>query len=326
MNRRRFILACAAVASVTGSAALRAQPRVPRIGVLTFANEVEFRPFFQAFRAGMAEHGYQDGKNVRFEHRYSGQNLEALARNARELADAKVDLIWAPATVAVQAAQKATTTIPIVFALVSDPVVFGFVRSLAFPGANLTGISLMAAEMAAKRLEILSEVFPSVRRIGVLSQPGDAASSSHIPHIRKAAAALGKEVLVVDARSPDDFATAFAKLKEWRADALVIPEASLYFFHIKSLIGAATKNRWPTVNSAPQYADAGGVISYGVDYLDNCRRSTEYVDRILKGARPGDLPVQQPTKFDFVINLKAARQIGLTIPPAVLLRADRVIK
>ena len=170
--------------------------------------------------------------------------------------------------------------------------------------------------MWEKRLEILFEVRADIRRLGVLAEPGEPASAAQLPHIRRAVAALGKELLVVEANSAEQFSLAFGRFKEWRADALVFAETGLFLSHRRSLIDEATKNRWPTVNSSRQYTEVGGLISYGVDYLDGCRRSAEYVDRILKGAKPTDLPVQQPTKFELVINLKTARALGLTIPPA----------
>src|SRR5262245_43260081 len=274
----------------------------------------------------MAERGYQDGKDVRFEVRHSDLDLERLALNARELAAANVDVIWVPGSTSAQAAREATTAIPIVFAIVSDPVTSGFVRSLASPGANMTGLSLLSSEMWAKRIELLSEVRADVRRVGVLAQPGEPASSAQLPHIRSAVAALGKELLVVEANSGDAFSPALERLKEWRINALVIVETGLFLFHRRLLIEEATKNRWPTVNSTRQYVEVGGLIAYGVDYLDSCRRSAEYVDRILKGARPADLPVQQPSKFELLINLKAAKALGLTVPPALLARADEVIE
>jgi putative tryptophan/tyrosine transport system substrate-binding protein len=190
----------------------------------------------------------------------------------------------------------------------------------------MTGLSLLSSEMWAKRLELLFEVRADIRRLGVLTQLGEPASSAQLPHIQSAAAALGQELLVVDANSAEAFPLAFGRFKEWRADALIFVENGLFLVHRKSLIEEATKNRWPTVNSSRQWAEVGGLIAYGVDYLDSCRRSAEYVDRILKGARPADLPVQQPSKFELLINLKAARTLGLTIPPTLLARADEVIE
>jgi putative tryptophan/tyrosine transport system substrate-binding protein len=327
VKRREFIthLGLAVVAWPLAARAQRSE-RMPRIGVLLFGGETEFARFVDALRIGMAERGYQEGKNFRFEVRYSDQNLERLALNARELAAANVDLIWVPGSSSAQAAREATTAIPIVFAIVSDPVASGFIRSLASPGTNMTGLSLLSSEMWAKRLELLLEVRPDLRRLGVLAQPGEPASSAQLPHIQSVAAALGKELLVVEANSADALPLALGRLKEWRADALVIVETGLFLFHRKSLIEEATKNRWPTVNSSRQYTEVGGLIAYGVDYVDSCRRSAEYVDRILKGARPADLPVQQPSKFELVVNLKAARTLGLVIPPTLLARADEVIE
>jgi putative ABC transport system substrate-binding protein len=300
--------------------------RVPRVGLLVYGGEAEFGRFVAAFRAGMAERGYQDGNNVQYQVRYSEQDLRRLAVNARELVASSVDVIWVPGSTVAQVAREATTAIPIVFAIVSDPVASGFVRSLASPGTNMTGLSLLSSEMWAKRLELLLEVQADVRRVGVLAQPGEPASSAQLPHIRSAATALGKELLVVEANSADAIPQALGRLKEWRADALVIVETGLFLFHRKALIEEATRNRWPTVNSSRQYAEVGGLIAYGMDYLDACRRSAEYVDRILKGARPNDLPVQQPSKFELLINVKAAKALGLTIPPTLLARADEVIE
>jgi putative tryptophan/tyrosine transport system substrate-binding protein len=286
----------------------------------------EFGSFIAAFRVGMAERGYQDGKNVQYEVRYSALDLQRLAFNARELAASNVDVIWVPGSTVAQAAREATTTIPIVFGIVSDPVASGFVRSLASPGTNMTGLSLLSSEMWAKRLELLLEIRADVRRLGVLAQSDEPASSAQLPHIQSAPAALGKELLVVEANSAKAFPPALQRLKEWRADAFIMVETGLFLFHRKSLIEEATKNRWPTVNSSRQYAEVGGLIAYGVDYLESCRRSAEYVDRILKGARPTDLPVQQPSKFELVVNLRAAKALGITIPPTLLARADEVIE
>jgi putative ABC transport system substrate-binding protein len=327
MIRREFITLLGGAAAAWPLALAAQQPeRMPRIGILVFGGEAEFGRFVHAFSMGMAERGYQDGKNVRFEVRYSDQSPEKLTRNARELAAAKVDLIWVPGSTTAQAAREATAAIPIVFAIVSDPVHSGFVRGLANPGTNMTGLSLLSSEMWGKRLELLFEVRVDVRRLGVLSQPGEPASAAQLPHIQKAAEALGKELLVAGANSVEEFSPAFGRLKEWRTDALVIVETGLFLFHRKSLIDEATKNHWPTVNSSRQWVEVGGLISYGMDYLDGCRRSAEYVDRILKGAKPADLPVQQPTKFELLINMKSARTLGLTIPPTLLARADEVIE
>jgi putative tryptophan/tyrosine transport system substrate-binding protein len=328
MMKRREVITLLGNAAVAWPLAAHAQQskRMPRIGVLLFGSESEFGRFVQALSTGMAERGYREGKNVHFEVHYSDGNSEKLKRNARELAAANVDVIWVPGSTAAEAAREATAAIPIVFAIVSDPIRSGFVRSLASPGTNMTGLSLLSSEMWGKRLELLLELRAGVQHLGVLAQPGEPASQAQLPHIRSATAALGKDVLVVDATGAEDFAPAFRRLKEWGAEALFIVETGLFLIHRKSLIDEALKNRWPTVNSSRQYAEAGGLIAYGVDYLHSCRRSAEYVDRILKGARPSDLPVQQPTKFELIVNLKTAKVLGLTIPESFLARADEVIE
>jgi putative ABC transport system substrate-binding protein len=327
MRRRQFIAGAGGAAFLWPLGALAQRPdRLPRIGVLNFGGEAEFGRFVSAFILGMAERGYRDAINVRLDMRYSDLDREKLKRNAHELAAAHVDLIWVPGSTPAQAAREATAEIPIVFAIVSDPVYSGFVRSLPAPGTNMTGLSLLSSEMWSKRIELLLEVRAGVRRLGVLSQPGEPASAAQLPHIRKAAEAVGREVLVVEADSPKEFLPALARLKAWQADALVFVETGLFLSHRKALIDEATKNHWATVNSSRQYAEVGGLLSYGVDYVDSCRRSAEYVDRILKGAKPADLPVAQPTKFELIVNLRTARALELAIPPTLLARADEVIE
>jgi len=325
MNRRHAILALAALGVPLR---LTAQPAagVPRVGVLMSSTAEASGHIVRAFIQGMTELGYQDGGNVRYEIRHGDGSDEKLRQNAHDLVAAKVDLIWAPATALTAAAQKESMSLPIVFALVSDPIASGFVRSLPRPGTNATGITNMTAETGAKRIQLLAEIFPKVRRIGVLQNPADSASGLQLSFAQKGARALGKELMVVEARAPEEFSDAFARLAAWRADALVILESSLYFLHRKTLLSSAAKHRWPTIASSKDYAEAGGVIAYGADYSDNCRRSAAYVDKILKGAKPADLPVQQPTKFELTINLKAAKAMGLSISKAILLRADRVIE
>jgi putative ABC transport system substrate-binding protein len=220
----------------------------------------------------------------------------------------------------------ATASIPIVFALVGDPVYSKLVRDLAHPGGNLTGMSLMISEMWEKRVEILTEIFPTIQRVGVLQNPLDSSNAAQLPYMQSGAQRLGKEVMIVGARTPEEFAAAFAQLKGWGAQALLNAESPLFLTNRRALLDGAAQNRWPTVHSSIEYVEAGGTIAYGADYAENCRSSAAYVDKIFKGANPGDLPVQQPVKFEFVINLKSAKALGLTIPQSFLLRADRVIE
>ena len=298
--------------------------RVPRIGMLSGSEETSQLAKF--FIGGMADLGYRDGKNVRYEQRHGDGTYESVLQHARDLVAAKVDLIWAPGSLVVTAARKVTTTLPIVFAIVSDPVASGFVRSLARPGTNATGLTVLNSETGAKRVELLNEIFPGLTRVGVLHNPGDSASGAQLPFVTKGLRELGKDVLIAEARTTQEFAAAFAKLAAWRADALVMLENALFVAHRRTLLDEATRRRWPTINSSKEFVEAGGIISYGADWADSCRRSATYADRILKGAKPGDLPVEQPTKFEFVINLRAAKAMGLSIPRTVLVRADRVIE
>ena len=322
MNRREAVLA---VFALGAPLPLLAQPAssAPRIGILAIPAA---KVLVQSFIRGMADLGYEDGRNVHYEIRNGdGSNEKALA-NARELVAAKVDLIWAPATSSVTAARAATASVPIVFALVADPVGSGFIRSLARPGTNATGITSLNAELAAKRVQILNEAFPKLRRVGMLHNPGDSSSAAQLRFLQQGVRALGKEQMVAEARAPEEFAAAFDKLAAWRADALIIVENGLYFVHRKTLLDWATKHRLPTINSTKEYVEDGGILAYGADYADNCRRSAAYVDKILKGAKPADLPTEQSTKFELTINLKAAKAMGLSIPTPMLLRADRVIE
>jgi putative ABC transport system substrate-binding protein len=323
MNRRNAVLALLAI-GVPLPLKAQPSPSVPRVGILNVGPAG--KPLGEAFMRGMAELGYQDGKNVRYELRYGDGSNEKALEVARELLAAKVDLLWAPGTAAVTAAQKATTTLPIVFALVSDPVGSGFIRSLPRPETNATGITNMNSEIAAKRVQILNETFPKIKRVAVLHNPGDLSSVAQVPYLRQGVRSLRKELLVVEARAPEEFEAALSKIAAWRADSLILTENALYLNHRKTLLGWATKRHLPTINSSKDYVDDGGILSYGADYADNCRRSAAYVDKILKGAKPADLPVQQPTKFVLMVNLKAAKAMGLEIPKTMLLRADQVIE
>jgi putative tryptophan/tyrosine transport system substrate-binding protein len=210
-------------------------------------------------------------------------SIDKFERYAREHVGDKVDLIWASGTPAATAVQNATESIPAVFALVGDPVYSKLVRSLQAPGANLTGMSLMISEMWEKRVEILTEIFPTVQRIGVLYNPLDSSNAAQLPHIQKSAQQLGKEVMIVGVRTPEEFGAAFAQLKEWQAQALLNAESTLFLTNKRALLDGAAQNRWPTVHSSVEYAEAGGVIAYGADYAENCRSSAAYVDKIEAG-------------------------------------------
>jgi ABC-type uncharacterized transport system substrate-binding protein len=325
-NRRKFIvgLGAGALAAPFRSFA-KQQDEVWRVGVLSIGSAATARHLVDAFFKSMADLGYQEGRDVHYEVRYGEGSMDKFERYAREHVNDRVDLIWASGTPAATAAQNATGSVPVVFALVGDPVYSKLVRSLQAPGANLTGMSLMISEMWEKRVEILTEIFPTIQRIGVLYNPLDSSNAAQLPYIQKSAEQLGKEVMIVGVRTPEEFGAAFAQLKEWQAQALLNAESTLFLTNKRALLDGAVQNRWPTVHSSVEYAEAGGVIAYGADYAENCRNSGAYVDKIFKGAKPGDLAVQQPVKFEFVINLKSAKALGLGIPPSVLVRVDRVI-
>jgi putative ABC transport system substrate-binding protein len=327
MRRREFLSLLGGAAAAWPIAARAQQPgKVWRVGVLSVGSAATARHLVEAFIKGMAELGYQEGRDVHYEVRYGEGSMDRFERYAREHVNDKVDLIWTSSTPAATAAQQATASIPVVFALVGDPVFSKLVRNLPAPGANLTGMSLMIAEMWEKRVEILTEIFPTVQRIGVLHNPLDSSNAAQLPHMQKGAQGLGKEMMIVGVRTPEEFGAAFAQLKEWQAQALLNAESTLFLTNKRALLDGAAQNRWPTVHSSIEYAEAGGVIAYGADYAENCRSSAAYVDKIFKGAKPGDLAVQQPVKFEFVINLKSAKALGLGIPPSILLRVDRVIE
>jgi putative ABC transport system substrate-binding protein len=318
-NRRKFIAALGAGAFAASFRAFAQQQRkLWRVGVLSIGSASTARHLVDAFCKGMTDLGYGDGRDVHYEVRYGEGSIDKFEQYALEHVGANVDLIWASGTPAASAAQKATASIPVVFALVGDPVYSKLVRSLAAPGANLTGMSLMISEMWEKRVEMLTEILPSVRRIGVLHNPLDSSNAAQLPHMQEGARRLGLEVMIVGVRNPDDFAAAFAQLKKWGAEALLNAESTLFLANKRALLDAAAQHHWPTVHSSMDYAEAGDVIAYGADYAENCRSSCPYVDKIFKGAKPGELPVQQPVKFQLVINLKTAKLTNLTVPPSLL--------
>ena len=274
MQRREFITLLGG-AAVAWPVSVRAQQgeKIRRIGVLSIGSTSTARHLVEAFFKGMADLGYEEGRDVHYEVRYGEGSIDKFEQYAREHVSAKVNLIWTSGTPAASAAQQATASIPVVFALVGDPVYSKLVRSLAAPGANLTGMSLMISEMWEKRVEILTEVFPTVRRIGVLHNPLDSSNAAQIPYMQSGAQRLGKEVMVVGVRTPEEFVAAFTQLKGWGAQALLNAESTLFLTNKRALLDAAAQYRWPTVHSSKEYAEAGGVIAYGADYAENCRSS-----------------------------------------------------
>jgi putative ABC transport system substrate-binding protein len=279
-----------------------------------------------AFRQGLIELGYVEGKNIVIEYRYAEGKLGRLTDLARDLVGLKLDVIVADPTPSVLAVQKASTTIPIVFVSVADPVASGLVVSLARPGGNITGLTILGPELSGKRLELLKEVLPNITRVAALWNSANPAQKPIWKAIQVAAQGLGLHVQSLEVRSSDDLDSAFEAALRERAQALIISPEPLINMQLRRIVEFATKNRLPAMYAGPEVVEAGGLMSYAPNYTDQYRRAAIYVDKILKGANPADLPVEQPRKFELVINLKTAKQIGLTIPPNVLARADKVIK
>jgi putative ABC transport system substrate-binding protein len=283
----------------------------------------------EAFRQGLRDLGYVEGRNVVIEDRDAEGKFERLPALAAELVALKVDVIVAPNTAAALAAQQATKTIPIVFAVAADPVTSGLVTSLARPGGNVTGSSILAPELVGKRLELLTQAVPGVSRVAVLWQPGGAGEGTEKDMLKGAevaASALGVRLQFVEARGPADVDRAFSEMTRARAGALTVLPSAMFGSQRRRLVDLAAKNRLPAVYTSREFVDAGGLMAFGPNQADLYRGAATYVDKILKGAKPGDLPVEQPTTFELVINLKAAKAVGLTIPQSVLARADHIVE
>jgi putative ABC transport system substrate-binding protein len=282
-----------------------------------------------AFLQGLRDLGYVEGRNVVIEYRFAEGKLERYPALAAELVALKVDVIVAPITPAALAAKQATKTIPIVFVAVGDPITDGLVTSLARPGGNVTGLSLLFPELVGKCLEELKQAVPGVSRVAVLWQPGavgERTEKDMLKGAEVAARALGVRLQFVEARGPADLDRAFSDITKARAGALTVLPGNMFFSERRRLVDLAAKNRLPAVYPLREFVDAGGLMSYGASNADMFRRAATYVDKILKGAKPADLPVEQPTKFELVINLKAAKVLGLTIPQSLLGRADEVVQ
>jgi putative ABC transport system substrate-binding protein len=318
------ILMAVAVLAAGVTAEAQQPNNVPRIGYLRAerAPEVDI----EGFRQGLREHGYLEGKNIVVEYRWANGNEERLRSLVSELIGLKVDLIVTSAPAATQASKEATTTIPIVMVLVADPVAFGFVNSLARPGGNITGFAFLLPEISGKRLELLKETIPKLSRVAVLWNAANPYKETDLKEVQPVADALKVAVHTFRVREPNGFDDAFKAATKVRAEGLLTLDDPFTIAHRTRIIDLALRYKLPAVYAVRPFVDAGGLMYYGPDRVDQNRRAAIYVDKILKGTKPADLPVEQPTKFEFIINLKAAKQIGLTIPPNVLARADKVIK
>jgi putative ABC transport system substrate-binding protein len=319
MRRREFIGVLGGVAVMWPLATRAQQAKLPIIGVLLVAGR---QPLIRHFDAGLRAFGYIVGQNIQLEFRSAGGNLKALPDLAVELVRLNVDIIVASETPAVHAAKLATTTIPIIMAPAGDPVGTGLVASLARPGGNVTGLSAATAELAGKSLEIVREVVPSVRRVAALADPTNPFSKPFLEQIHLSAQAIGVEVHVAMVRNVDDFDAAFVEMKRRQVEAVVVQPT----LPRKRAIDLALEHRLVSVSGNRAFPDAGGLMSYAGSVTDRYRNAAVYVDKILKGAKAADLPVQQPVKFELVINLKTAKALGITVPPTLLARADDVIE
>jgi len=322
---KKILLLATVILAVVHFADAQQAKKVPRIGYLS-ARSVK-GPSDEAFRQGLRDLGYIEGQNIVIEWRLAEGKLDRLPGLVADLARLKVDAIVVSGTQGALAAKKATQTIPVVFAIADNPVESGVVASLAQPGGNLTGVTDIAGELGGKRIELLKETVPKVSRLAVLvwspDGPGNAAERNEI---ESAARTLGVQVQPVEVRGADDLANAFSAITRAGANALMGLTDTRFGGNRKRIVELSAKNRLPAIYPERLFVEAGGLMSYGTNRAEWRRRLASYVDRILKGAKPADLPVEQPTKFEFVINLKTAKQIGLTIPQSVLYRADKVIK
>jgi ABC-type uncharacterized transport system substrate-binding protein len=321
----RFLTLCAMLLALSLSAQAQQSTKLPRIGCLLIAASPN-PARREALRQGLRELGYVEGKNIVIEYRYAEGKLDRLSELAAELVRLKVDVIVTTGPTGTRAAKEATSTIPIVMAQDPDPVGNGFVASLARPGGNITGLATLRPEISGKRLELLREVVPKLSRVAVFGTSTMPGNAQALKETELAAGAFGVKLQYLDVLGPKDIETAFRAASKGRADAVLMVAGSVLLSQRTQIADLAVKNRLPAIYYDPQFVEAGGLMTYGVSFTDLDRRAATYVDKILKGSKPADLPVEQPVKFELIINLKAAKQIGLTIPPNVLARADKVIK
>jgi putative ABC transport system substrate-binding protein len=300
--------------------------KVTRIGFLIASSPAAMAPRMDAFRQGLREIGYVEGKNIIIERRHAEGKSDRLPALAAELVSLKVDVIVTSGPTATRPAKGATSTIPIVMTFDDDPIGSGFVASLARPGGNITGLSTLSPEISGKQLELLKEIVPRLGRVAVFGTSTREGTAQNLKGMELAAAAFGVKLQNVDVLDPKDIETGFRSASSGRADAILVLQSPVFNSYRAQIADLAVKSRLPAIYSGRQFAEDGGLMSYGVNISDLDRRAATYVDKILKGAKPAELPIEQPTKFEFLINLKAAQQIGLTIPPSVLARADKIIK
>jgi putative ABC transport system substrate-binding protein len=321
------IVALVITFAMGGFEARAQQPtQVPRIGFLGAPPRSAISDRIEAFRQGLRELGYVEGKNIGIEWRYAEGKQDRLPALAAELVSLKTDVIVTAGPQATRRAKEATVTIPIVMGFDNDPVGSGFVASLARPGGNITGLSTLAPEISGKQLELLKEIVPKLSRVAVLGDSNEPGNAQALKEVELAAGAFKVQLQYLDVLNLKDIENSFQSASKQRADAVLLLAGPVMPAHRTEVVNLAAKNRLPAMHFRSDFVEAGGLMTYSVNYNDLFRRAATYVDKILKGAKPGDLPVEQPKKFELIINLKAAKQIGLTIPPNVLARADKVIR
>jgi len=328
-NRRRALIAAgAAIPALAWAGVARAQApaKVRSIGLLSPYLPSVSAPWHQAFRLGLRDLGWVEGKNISIVYRHAEGRNERLPDLAADLVRLKVDVIVASVIVDARAAQKATRAIPIVMASAGDPVAVGLVESLARPGGNVTGLSQLSIELSGKRLELLKELVPKLSRVAVLWNPQSSTAQLAWKELQLPARQLGIQLHSLEMRSSDDFDKAFADATQARAGALLVISNPAIITNLRRVADLAAMSRLPSILQTSEFADAGGLAAYGPDRDDMFRRAATYVDKILKGAKPADLPVEQPTKFELVINMKTAKALGITIPQTVLVRVTRAIE
>ena len=324
---KKLIIACTLgallSALINGSAPAGAEEKIPRAGILFIGGREQ--PHLESFKQGLRERGYIEGKNITLVYRYAEGKEERLADLAAELVREKVDVILTTATISALAARRVTRTLPIVMTS-GNPLATGLADSLAKPGGNVTGLSVMASDLSVKRLELLKESFPKKSRVAALWSPRDREADIQLKETEMAAKALSVHLHPLELKSADDIDRAFKEMTKARDQAIVIILSPLVTLNSKRIVELAIKHRLPGIYPTGQFVEEGGLMSYGTSIADLYRRAATYVDKIIKGRMPADLPIEQPMKFEFIVSLKAAKQIGVTVPPNVLVRADRIIK
>ena len=331
LSRRAFVRSFAALVASTAIVmqpqnSYAQQPASPRyIGVLFVSRSPESTEA-RAFRQALLDAGYSEGRDLVIEWRFANGDYSRVPEMAADLIQSKVDVIVVDSTIGTRTLKRATSTIPIVMTSISDPVGSGLVASLGHPGGNVTGLSIMTTELSTKRLQLLKEAIPRLTRVAVLWNPDSPPHAEVVQVLKAAAPSLAIELTFGSARTPEEFRSAFSAITRAHAQALYVLEDSFYFTNRTTILKLASKDRLPVIGVAREFSNEGALMSYGPNLRDLFRRSAGYVDKILKGAKPGDLPVEQPTKFEFVVNLKTAKALGITIPQSILVSADEVIR